>query len=56
MAKEPKVKVSFSIPQRLIDALTLAAGPHRSRSSYLGELLDKAISEGWLKPAKKCKA
>lgn len=56
MAQEPKVKVSFSIPQRLIDALTLAAGPHRSRSSVLGELLDRAISEGWIKAAKKGKA
>lgn len=51
MAKEPKVKVSFSIPQRQVDALEAAAGQHGSRSSVLGELLDKAIAQGWLNAA-----
>lgn len=51
MAKEPKVKVSFSIPQRQVDALEAAAGQHGSRSSVLGELLDRAIAAGWIKAA-----
>ena len=55
MAKEPKVKVSFSIPQRQVDALEAAAGQHGSRSSVLGEVLDRAIAAGWLKPASAAK-
>ena len=51
MAKEPKFKVSFSIPQRQVDALEAAAGQHGSRSSVLGELIDRMIAQGWLDPA-----
>jgi len=50
MAKEPVTGCSVALPQRHIDALDAAAGPFRSRSSMLAELVEWAIVSGRLLP------
>ncbi len=55
MHKEPRIRISYCLPQRQIDAIELAAGQYRSRSSLLAELLDKAIAQGWLNAAPQTK-
>lgn len=51
MHKEPRIRISYCLPQRQIDAIDQTAGEYRSRSSLLAELLDKAIAQGWLNAA-----
>lgn len=48
MQREPRIRISYCLPQRQIDAIELAAGEYRSRSPLLAELLDMAIAQGWL--------
>ena len=55
MQREPRIRISYCLPQRQIDAIDQAAGEYRSRSSLLAEVLDKAIRQGWLKPASAAK-
>lgn len=50
MAKEPVVGCSVALPQRHIDALDAAAGPFRSRSSMLAEVVEWALTAGRLAP------
>lgn len=50
MAKEPVQGLSVALPQRQIDALDAAAGPFRSRSSMLAEVVEWALTSGRLLP------